>query len=150
MDSLLSWGLRTGIIKEALHMVCKLTWYVNWHGGVMHQSNRSFNIPPRAYLGHLTPFLAREGGHLITSHRGWGIWSLTLILRYESRWFPGDGGDKLRWIQRKRLRIRDRVVENQRPTQALFHIWRCLRTIYFLFSFLFFSWYVRVFEKLKQ
>ena len=26
MDSLLSWGLRTGIIKEVLHMVCKLTW----------------------------------------------------------------------------------------------------------------------------
>ena len=33
---------------------------------VMYQSNRSFNIPPpRAYLGHLTYFPAREGGNLI-------------------------------------------------------------------------------------
>ena len=37
---------------------------------VMYQSNRSFNIPsPRAYPGHLTLFLAREGGNLITTHR---------------------------------------------------------------------------------
>ena len=36
---------------------------------VMYQSNRSFNIPP----GHLTPFPAREGGRLITTHSGWGI-----------------------------------------------------------------------------
>ena len=32
---------------------------------LMYQSNRSFNIPPRAYPGHLTSFLAREGGNLI-------------------------------------------------------------------------------------
>ena len=31
--------------------------------------------PPRVYPGHLTPFPTREGGHLITTHRGWGIWS---------------------------------------------------------------------------
>ena len=31
----------------------------------MYQSNRSFNIPPRAYPGHLTFFPAREGGNLI-------------------------------------------------------------------------------------
>ena len=31
----------------------------------MYQSNRSFNIPPRAYPGHLTSFPAREGGNLI-------------------------------------------------------------------------------------
>ena len=40
---------------------------------VMYQSNRSFNIPPPhpgAYPGHLTPFLAQEGGNLITIHRG--------------------------------------------------------------------------------
>ena len=40
--------------------------------------------PPGAYPGHLTSFAAREGvklmnlilpgaGHLITTHRGWGI-----------------------------------------------------------------------------
>ena len=40
--------------------------------------------PPRAYPGHLASFAAREGGnlmnlvslgagHLITTHRGWGI-----------------------------------------------------------------------------
>ena len=26
-------------------------------------------------------------GHLITAHRGWGIWSLDSISYYESRWF---------------------------------------------------------------
>ena len=50
----------------------------------MYQSNRSFNIPPpRAYPGHLTPFPARQGGNLITTHRGWGnlITSLDIMLR---------------------------------------------------------------------
>ena len=37
--------------------------------------------------GHLVPFPAREGGHLITTHMGWGIWLLASILCYESRWF---------------------------------------------------------------
>ena len=32
---------------------------------LMYQSNRSFNIPPRACPGHLTSFPAREGGNLI-------------------------------------------------------------------------------------
>ena len=42
----------------------------------------------------------------------------------------GDGGDKLWWIQKKRLSISGRLVENQRPTIALFCICRCLRPIY--------------------
>ena len=42
----------------------------------------------------------------------------------------GDGRDKLWWIQKKRLRICGGLVENQRHTQALFCIWRCLRPIY--------------------
>ena len=56
---------------------------------VMYQSHRSFNIPspphpPRAYPGHLTSFPAREefylwAGHLITTHRGWGIRSLASL-----------------------------------------------------------------------
>ena len=64
----------------------------------MYQSNRSLNMPPWAYPGHLTSFPAREGGnlmnlvfpgagHLITTHRGWGIWSLASIWYYESGWF---------------------------------------------------------------
>ena len=51
----------------------------------MYQSNRGFNItlPPRAYPGHLTPFPAREGGHLITTHRGLGnlIANIDVMLR---------------------------------------------------------------------
>ena len=54
------------------------------HPWLMYQSNQSLNISPRAYPGHLTSFPAREGGnlinlvfpgagHLITTHRGWGI-----------------------------------------------------------------------------
>ena len=52
----------------------------------MYHSNRSFNIPPRAYPGHLTPFLAREGGNLIITHRGWGILiaDLDVMLRDKS------------------------------------------------------------------
>ena len=32
---------------------------------VMYRSNRSLNIPPEAYSGHLTSFPAQEGGNLI-------------------------------------------------------------------------------------
>ena len=32
---------------------------------IMYQSNRSLNIPPRAYPGHLTSFPVREGGNLM-------------------------------------------------------------------------------------
>ena len=83
--------------------------------------------PLRAYPGHLTSFLTREGGNLITAHRGWGIWSLASMSCYEIN----HGGDvKLWWIQRKRLRICGGLVEKQRPTQVVFRIWRCLRPIY--------------------
>ena len=50
---------------------------------LMYQSIRSFNIPPWAYPKHLTSFLAREEGNLITAHRGWGIWSLPSMSCYE-------------------------------------------------------------------
>ena len=45
-----------------------------------------FQHPPRAYPGHLMPFLAREGGNLITTHRGVGnlIASLDVTLRDKS------------------------------------------------------------------
>ena len=33
------------------------------------------SISSREYPGHLTIFLAREGGHFITTRMGWGIWS---------------------------------------------------------------------------
>ena len=33
--------------------------------------------PPRAYPGHLLLFPAQEGGHLITTHRGQGIYHVT-------------------------------------------------------------------------
>ena len=98
---------------------------------LMYQSNRSFNIPPpRTYPVHIWPFLAREGGNLIITHRGWGIWSLASMSCYEIN-HGGDSRDiKLWWIQRVRLRICGGLVENQRPIQAVFCIWRCLKTIY--------------------
>ena len=54
--------------------------------------------PPRAYPGHLMSSPSREGGnlmnlvfpgagHLITTHSGWGIWSLVSITCYELHWF---------------------------------------------------------------
>ena len=89
----------------------------------MYQSNRSFSIPPsQAYPGHLTSFLPHEGGNLITTHRGWGIWSLASMSCYKIN----HGRDvKLWWIQRKRLRICGGSVENQRTTQAVLRIWKC-------------------------
>ena len=39
---------------------------------VIYRSNRSFNIPPRAYPGHLTPLPSRGGGNLIISLPGGG------------------------------------------------------------------------------
>ena len=45
--------------------------------------------------GHLTPFLAREGGNLITTHRGRVgnlITSLDVMFRDKS-WYGGGGGD---------------------------------------------------------
>ena len=69
--------------------------------------------------GYLTPFPAQEGGDLITTHRGWGIWSL----------------DK---------RICGGLVQNQRPTQAVFRLWRCLRTIYiYLWVYKYFKLYLQ-------
>ena len=101
------------------------------------QIEASTSPPPPlwAYPGHLTPFLDREGGNLITTHKGWGIWSLASMSCYESRWFHWvdkswrtDGADvKFWWIQRKRLHICGELVENQRSTQAVFHIWRCFK-----------------------
>ena len=45
----------------------------------MYRSNRSLNIPPRAYPGHLTSFPARVGGNLINLvFPGAGIWSLLI------------------------------------------------------------------------
>ena len=67
---------------------------------------------------------------------GWRIWLLALISCYESHWFPtGQKRRKQTLMNSKEkdcvfvvewLRICDGVVENQRPAQALFHIWRCL------------------------
>ena len=55
--------------------------------------------PPRAYPGHLMPFPAREGGNLITTHRGVGnlITSLDIMLRVVliPRGLTNHGGDKL-------------------------------------------------------
>ena len=86
--------------------------------------------PSRAYPGHLMSFLARERGNLISTHRGRGIWLLASMSCYKLKHGGDDGDVKLWWIQRKRLRICGGLVENQRPTQAVFRIWRCLRPIY--------------------
>ena len=114
-------------------------WWKNWktlflvHDVVrswplMYQSSRSFNILP----GHLSSFLVWEGGNLITTHTGWGIWSLAAMSCYKIN-RGGDCGDvKLWWIQRKKLHICGRFVENQRPTQAVFRIWRAFKTDLFL------------------
>ena len=75
--------------------------------------------PPWAYPGHLTPFLTREGGNLITTHRGWGFRSLASMSCYEINHGGEDGDVKLWWIRRKRLHICGGLVENQRSTQAV-------------------------------
>ena len=43
--------------------------------GFMRRSIRNFNIPPRAYPGHLTVHRAQGGGNLNVALEGWGIWT---------------------------------------------------------------------------
>lgn len=74
----------------------------------MYQSNRSFNIPgiwasfpARGRGGNWVVFVYSATGHLITTHKGWGIWSLDSISRHASCWFllvrglVNHSGDKL-------------------------------------------------------
>ena len=70
----------------------------------MYQSNRRLNISP--HPGHLTPFPARGGGNLIARL------DFTLSVPLIPRGLINHGGDKLSGIQRKRLWIRSRLVEN--------------------------------------
>ena len=51
------------IAANQLNNCRTLTLYIS-------QIEASTPPPPRAYPGHLTPFPAREGGNLITTHRG--------------------------------------------------------------------------------
>ena len=101
--------------------------------------------------------------------RGWGagIWSPLIRGGEFDRWpqchvtsradstglinHGGDGVDvKLWWIQRKRLRNCGGLVENQRPTQTVFRIWRCLRMICILHIVESFISYVPVKSKLQH
>ena len=106
---------------------------------IMYQSNRTLNTPPpRAYPGQLTSVAAREGGnlmnlvfpgegYLITTHRGWGIWSLASISCCAAlipRGVINHGGDKPWCIQSERYPIRGGLAEKQRLAQALLCIWR--------------------------
>ena len=50
---------------------------------------------PQAYPGHLMAFLAQEGGNLITTHKGWGIWSLASMSCYEINHGRDSGDVKL-------------------------------------------------------
>ena len=44
---------------------CRFTFWT-WNTiSIMYRSNRSFNMPPRAYPGYLTPLPSRGGGNLI-------------------------------------------------------------------------------------
>ena len=105
-----------------------------------------FKHPPP---GPLTSFAVREGGnlmnlvfpgtgHLITTHRGWGIWSLASISCYVAlipRGVINHGGDTPWCIQSERYPIRGGLAEKQRVAQALFcQIWRYSRTIYIIFG----------------
>ena len=114
---------------------------------LMYQSNRSLNIPPgipRAFDVFCCPG-GREfdelsfpgAGHLITTHRRWGIWSLASISCYVAlipRGVINHGGDKPWCIQSERYLILGGLAEKQRLAQALLCIWRYSRTIRFIFG----------------
>ena len=76
-------------------------------------------------------------GHLITTHRGWGIWSLATMSCYVAL-IPRDvinhGGDKPWCIQSKRYPICGRLAEKQKLAQALLCLYS--RTICITFSML--------------
>ena len=81
--------------------------------------------PPLAYPGHLTPFVAWEGGslmnlvfpragHLIITHRGRRIWLLASISCYDALIPHGSinhDGDKPWWVQSERYPIRGGLAE---------------------------------------
>ena len=104
----------------------------------MYRSNRSFNIPSsRAYPGHLTPLLSREGGNLIIRVfqgvgnlipvcKGWGIWSAPSISCEISGVVSYHGGRGVRGFSWKRLCLCGQLVTRKGLKQALSRIWRYL------------------------
>ena len=74
---LFSWYVKE--LPLSMEGICQ--WSIRGYGNVPVKSK--LKHPPRAYPGHLPSFTAREGGndelglpgagHLITTHRGWGI-----------------------------------------------------------------------------
>ena len=70
-------------------------------------------------------------GHLITTHRGWGIWSLASISCYGWRWFhvtwSNHGGDKPWRIQSERYPIRCGLAEKQRLAQKFAPYWKVFK-----------------------
>ena len=70
----------------------QVNWTVTIWGDFWEVADSVSTSPPWAYPGHLTPFVGREGGNLITTHRGWGIWSLASMSCYEIN-HGGDGRD---------------------------------------------------------
>ena len=124
-------------VYHSIHQLEFLENRKNLTSDVMYQSNRSFNTTPPPNPGH-TPgiwrvFLpGREGIWSPPIGVGNLIASLDVMLRVAliPHGLIYHGGDKLWWIQKKILHMRGWLVENQRSTQDLFCVWRCLRPIY--------------------
>ena len=101
---------------------------------------RSLNIPPgipRALDAFSCPggrefdeYSLPRARHLITTHRGWGIWSLASI----STCAINLGRAKPWCIQSERYPIRGGLAEKQRLAQTLLRIWRYSRTICIIFG----------------
>ena len=87
--------------------------------------------------GNLMNLVFPGAGHLITGHRGWGIWSLSSISCYVAlipRGVINHGGDMPWCIHSERYPIRGGLAEKQRLAQALLRIWRYSRTICIIFG----------------
>ena len=124
-------------IRYWIDSVCGLTSFL-W--SITYQSNQSNNISP--FLGIPWAFSCPGGsefdhfiflgtGHLIThTEVGNLIVSLKFMLSVPliQHGLINQGGDKLWWIQSKRLQIHGGLVENQRHTQVRLYL-KLLRTI---------------------
>ena len=101
---------------------------------IMYRSNRSFNMPPRAYPGHLTPLTSPGGGNLIIRVFqgvgnlipmlwGWEIWTAPSISSKIFGVASYHGGCGVRGFSWKRLCICGQLGTRKELKQALCRIW---------------------------
>ena len=108
---------------------------------LMYRSNWSFNMPPRANPGHLTPLPPWGGGNLIirvfqgvgnliSMRWGWGIWTAPTISCENSCVAVYHGGRGVGGFSWKRLCLCGQLVTRKGLKQAWFWIRECIKVVF--------------------